>query len=219
MVRISLANKLLPRRVKGLLLNMRDQFLHRRSWASRGYSLPAPRKIKNATLVRHGHHGGIWIETGTHLGQTTEFISGFANHVFTIEPSANLFEKAQKRLSKCQNVTTILGTSEEQLPTLLERLSEKQSKLTCWLDGHYSGGETFQGRVDTPIKQELKSIAEFKHSFSSVIILVDDVRCFEPQNPIYSSYPDLDWLVDWCRSNNFTWNIEFDIFIAKWFQH
>jgi hypothetical protein len=37
-----------------------------------------------------------------------------------------------------------------------------------------------------------------------VAVLVDDVRCFDPQIEEFSTYPPIDFLVDWARSNKFS---------------
>jgi hypothetical protein len=47
--------------------------------------------------------------------------------------------------------------------------------------------------------------------------MVDDVRCFNPLNLEYGTYPSIDYLVDWARKNKLFWHIEHDIFIAKSF--
>ena len=43
-------------------------------------------------------------------------------------------------------------------------------------------------------------------------ILIDDIRLF---NNKFQNYPKKDYLVNWCKDNNFDWEIEQDIFICK----
>lgn len=86
--------------------------------------------------------------------------------------------------------------------------------ISFWLDGHFSGENTFQGPSDTPIRQELTTIGEHLSDFSRVSVLIDDVRCFNPSVSEYSNYPDISFLVDWAKSHKLFWTIEHDIFIA-----
>jgi len=51
--------------------------------------------------------------------------------------------------------------------------------------------------------------------FNEVLVLIDDVRCFDPSISEYSDYPSVDFLVDWARRNSLEWHIEHDIFVAK----
>jgi hypothetical protein len=146
------------------------------------------------------------------LGATTAFLAEYASTVFSIEPEPALFERASAVLKNFDNVRLIRGGSEEVLPSLLPTL---RGDVSFWLDGHYSEGVTFKGVIDTPIVAELKCIAEFLPSLGNVSLMIDDIRCFEPEREIYKDYPDKDFLVDWCRTNRFAWHIEHDIFIAR----
>jgi hypothetical protein len=59
---------------------------------------------------------------------------------------------------------------------------------------------------------ELDIISQNIYRFSEISILIDDIRMFEKEE---ASYPNRDFLVNWALVNNFWWNIEHDIFIAK----
>jgi hypothetical protein len=123
-----------------------------------------------------------------------------------LEPK--LFARAKERFRSTPNVEIIKDVSEAALPTILERIS---GNLCLWLDGHYSAGGTYKGMADTPIKQELEAVRLNLGRFAKVHVLVDDVRLFGTD----PAYPTLDYLVDWCRANGFSWTIEHDIFIAR----
>jgi hypothetical protein len=110
------------------------------------------------------------------------------------------------------NVRIIRGLSEQILPQLLP---EVKGEVNFWLDGHYSGHVTYKGPQETPIVEELKCIDKFRQNFSKLIVLIDDVRLFTPSHRDYiSSYPTLDYLVDWSRSGGLQWSITHDVFIA-----
>jgi hypothetical protein len=183
-----------------------------RDWAERRYAAPSPHLIKQNCLIRNGISGATWVETGTFLGETTSLLAEHSTMVYSIEPEPKLFARAKELFAGRQNVEIINGVSEDVFPGLLPKI---QGDVNFWLDGHYSAGITFKGKVDTPIGDELRSISENLSHFNRVTVLVDDVRCFDPRLEEFSTYPSIDFLVDWARTNKFSWHIEHDIFIAQ----
>ena len=113
---------------------------------------------------------------------------------------------------KGKNVSLFNDVSENIFPSLLPKLS---GNINFWLDGHYSAGVTFKGEKDCPVEDELIAIEQNLNNFNKISILIDDVRCFLPNNSSYSDYPSIDYLVDWARRMNFHWRIEHDIFIMQ----
>ena len=109
------------------------------------------------------------------------------------------------------NVEVVRGLSEEVPPGLLDRAGPV---LAVWLDGHYSAGLTHRGPQDTPIRFELDAISARLENFDRLVILVDDVRCFDPRIDSYSTYPPREFLVEWACAHDLWWTIEHDIFIA-----
>lgn len=180
-------------------------------WGGRGFAAPSPHFIKQACLLRNGIPNATWIETGTFLGQTTQFLSRHAAKVYSIEPEPRLFENAANYFRKFDNVEIINGTSEGVFPELLPKVS---GDVNFWLDGHYSAGPTFKGQKDTPIVEELGEIGRHLGRLGKVRVLIDDVRCFHPEDPEFSAYPSIDYLVNWARENRLPWHVEHDIFIA-----
>jgi hypothetical protein len=184
-------------------------------WQQRGFSLPAPQEVKLNVLKRHGGQN-LWIETGTYEGTTTKSLAEFAKKVISIEPSLELSQKAKKKFSNVESVTIVTGTSEESLDSILNSLNESElSDVTFWLDGHFSDGFTFKGKIDTPIVEELGIICSHLGSIQKITILIDDVRCFKPNEIKFSHYPSLSYLVNWAQENKFEWQIEQDIFIIS----
>lgn len=182
------------------------------TWSQRKFAAPSPHFIKQSCLIRNGLSNATWVETGTYLGQTTKILSNIGAKVFSIEPEPSLFANANKFFAHFKNVEILNGTSEQVFPNLLPKIN---GDVNFWLDGHYSAGLTFKGPQDTPILDELKLIAENLNHFNKVCVLVDDIRCFNPQKKEYSTYPSLDTLVKWANENELNWHIEHDIFIAK----
>jgi hypothetical protein len=180
-------------------------------WSSQGFTVPCPPQIKHATLARHNIPHSLWIESGTLNGDTAYFLSKISERVITLEPHPELFEKAKHRFLDKESITVINEASETAFPRILKQLS---GNICFWLDGHYSGDGTYAGPSDTPLLSELNAISNNLSNFSNVTVLIDDIRLCGTRH-VYGDYPSLDELVDWVRSNNFDWTIEYDIFVAK----
>jgi hypothetical protein len=183
-----------------------------RDWADKEFAAPSPHFVKQKVLLRNGLRDATWVETGTFMGDTTSVLSKVAKMVYSIEPEPTLFSKAEQKFSSTSNVKIIKGLSEDVFPKLLPTIS---GNICFWLDGHYSAGITFKGPQDTPIIDELAVIGRNITQMSKIVVMVDDMRCFDPRNPEFSAYPPVDVLVDWARKHNLSWHIEHDIFIAK----
>ena len=183
-----------------------------RDWEKRMFAAPSPSHIKRSILKRNGNPYSIWVETGTFQGDTTQFLADTAEIVHSMEPEPILFRLAKERFKSTSNVRLHFGLSETVLPHLLQELT---GDVNFWLDVHYSGGITHKGPIETPIVQELEAIERYREHFAPLTVMIDDIRCFDRSVPEYSSYPELDLIVDWARRNRLRWHIEQDIFVAK----
>jgi hypothetical protein len=181
-------------------------------WVSGKYESPSPHFIKQGVLIRNASPNATWVETGTYLGSTTKKLQKMSARVISVEPQPEFYAYNLNKFRNASNVELHHGTSENVFPDLIPTLS---GNLNFWLDGHFSGGNTFKGDSDTPILKELKLISQNLDRFNDVTVFVDDVRCFAPYKPEYRQYPEVDLLVEWSNSNGLTWTIEHDIFIAK----
>lgn len=178
-------------------------------WAQRHYSEQSPQFIKEALFLKYGIKDAYWIESGTYLGTTTKFLAEHFPLVHSIEPEPRLYEQAVEKFAG-QNVQLYKGTSEEVFPTLLPKL---KGKANFWLDGHYSAGITFRGNKDCPVEDELDAISKNLGNFDRVLIMIDDVRCFLPENQEKYGYPSVNRLFEWAERHGLYWRIEHDIFI------
>lgn len=181
-------------------------------WRARRYAAPSPPFVKRATIMRNAVAGGIWVETGTFKGDTTALLAKGGSRVYTLEPAEKFYQAAARRFAGAANVTVLNGPSETLFPELLPTLS---GDINFWLDGHYSAGATFQGAKDTPIIAELDQIAENIGNFGKMAVMVDDLRCFAPEQPEFRDYPPLRHLVEWAENLGLIWHMEQDIFIAR----
>lgn len=189
------------------LTNLRTSF----EWARRGFIGNRPQFIKKKVFNKFGIKNAQWIETGTFRGTSTSFFLRIAPRVFSIEPSEFFYKNASKRFEGNKNVEILFGSSEEVFPVLLPKI---HGDCNFWLDGHFSGGDTFQGKNNCPIPQELELIKKNILNFNRILILIDDVRLFV-NHKSNNGYPDINFLVDWAKEQNLDWEIESDIFIMR----
>jgi len=156
-------------------------------WVEKKKPNPPPDIVKQNIVRKHARQYDIntFIETGTYLGDMIWAMRSMFLKIYSIELDELLFTKAKKRFSKFQHINILKGDSGVVLKEILDDI-----KVPCifWLDGHYSGGITAKGELETPILKELKVI--MSHHVKSHIILIDDARCFIGKN----DYPALEEL-------------------------
>tara|TARA_B100000989_G_scaffold102159_1_gene74665 strand:+ start:156 stop:845 length:690 start_codon:yes stop_codon:yes gene_type:complete len=183
-------------------------------WSKSNFRVPTPQFTKNSVFQRHTDDLTVWVETGTYKGTSTEFLSKCSKYVYTIEPEYNHYLSTKDKLNKkgYKNIQFYHGTSEATLDEILNSIETE--KLSIWLDGHWSGGDTFLGENPTPVLEELTIIKKYLHKFNKISILVDDIRDFNHYKAdTKSEYPDKMILIKWGLENNFNWEIIYDILI------
>jgi len=162
--------------------------------------VPPPHRIKIFWLdhFRKKYDLNILIETGTYKGATVAaFLNNFSR-IYTIELDPILYRDACTRFADHPHVNVIQGDSSYKLPDILSKI---KTPSLFWLDGHYSGGSTARGEVDTPIIAEL--IAIQSHECNHHVILIDDARLFNGAN----DYPILDATFTFLKNINSNYNI------------
>ena len=188
-----------------------------KNWKIRNFLPPSPDSIKHQVLINNNYSDSLWIETGTYYGETTKLLSKISKKTISIEADKELFETSKKKLKNLKNVELFNGKSEDLLDkSISENLDFKN--ICIYLDAHLcqdhlKNVKTF-GSEDTatPILQELEIIKKYYGKFEKFNVLIDDIRLFYGN---FQNYPDKNILVDWCKENNFSWEIEHDIFICK----
>jgi hypothetical protein len=133
-----------------------------------------------------------------------DMLSAMRKHfdrLISIELSKDLAERARQRFDRYRNIAIVQGDSGAMLPNVMQELSQP---TLFWLDGHYSGGATARGEIDTPIVSELKIILSDR--VKGHVILVDDARLFDGTNDyptveevrqlVQQLRPDLDFSVN-----------------------
>jgi hypothetical protein len=165
--------------------NSKRRKLEFSKWLEDGRPVPPPHAYKESTVREYARifKANILVETGTYTGEMIENVRKSFKTIISVEIDSKLYEAAKERFRKHLNITILLGDSGKLLPSILDSLS--RNTVIFWLDGHYSGGITGKGDVDTPIRQELRNILESKVDF---VLLVDDARFFTG----HGDYPSLD---------------------------
>jgi hypothetical protein len=185
-----------------------------RKWKNVRFSSSPPIAVKWCVLQRFAS-GVNWIETGTLHGDTALNLNKLGNNVVTIEASKFFFEKAEKRFLKNPQITPVYGDSSDVLAReILGLLEGGVNEISFFLDGHYSGGDTFQSTKDTPIVKELEIIESFLERIETISVFIDDIRLFSKFNTTHGDYPELSYLTQWAQKNDLEWTIELDVFIA-----
>lgn len=203
--------KLVPRTLQPKVRRLKHHSVDLVSWGRKGFSSPSPNGVKWDVLRRYAKAPDFFIETGTNIGHTTTFLAQeICGKVITIEPEPKLAALARESLASYDGITLLEGTSEEKFTTALDMV---HGTVAFWLDGHYSGGNTFLGSVETAIASELLSIEGVLDRLS-VQVFVDDFRCFPAVATDGVGYPTRLELVDWATRNNLWWTVEHDIFVA-----
>ena len=176
-------------------------------WRLNNFVPPSPYSVKNRILRNYAIAGAPWIETGTYLGETTEFFAKHFPSVITIEPSLIHFEFAKKRLRRIPNIEILNATSESIFSSILLKAPDQ---LNIYLDGHFSGDGTFLGGDKEPIWEELAAIEKYLKKFSKLFVAIDDFRFFTNSESVY---PSRFQLIKYCERNSLFWNLEQDIFM------
>ena len=112
----------------------------------------------------------IFVETGTHIGNTVAAVADLFDRCITIELSQKFWKRASTLFADRKDVSCLLGDSGILLPEVLLQIDKP---ALFWLDAHASGGDTINsGRG--PIFDELAAI--YAHPIKKHVILIDDAR-------------------------------------------
>src|SRR5215216_2174234 len=126
----------------------------RRTWEKQGRPSPPPHIVKEELIKEYAKafKTNILVETGTYLGDMVYAMRKSFSKILSFELDQTLAEQARQRFSNDNHITIIQGDSGR---LLCDYLSDIHEPCLFWLDGHYSGGITARGTLDTPIKNEL----------------------------------------------------------------
>ena len=179
------------------------------NWYKRNFTSPSPNFVKHKIIENFLIKDSIFIETGTNEGKTLSRLVSNFSFCYSVEPSLYYYCLSKKNLSHLINkIELINDTSENILEEVFIKCKDK--KVTLFLDGHYSGKDTYRGTSDTPIKYELDLLSKYIKDFKEVVIIIDDFRCFELEN-----YPNKKFLFNFSQKNKLFFTVEHDMFIMS----
>lgn len=128
---------------------------------------------KNSFEVFSKYKSPSFVETGTYLGEGIELaIKAKYQNIYSIEINPKLYFFCKNKFENFRNVYLFQGDSSKKLWEIIRPI---QTRITFWLDGHYSEGVKLTKRF-SPIIAELNSIK--RHPIKNHIIMIDDVRDF-----------------------------------------
>jgi hypothetical protein len=188
------------------VIKLRRDLEARRAWEKQGRPSPPPHIVKEELIRDYAKNFNthILIETGTYLGDMVHAMKKSFSRIISFELDQQLAAQAQQRFAKDSHVEIVQGDSGKLLGDYLATINEP---CLFWLDGHYSGGITAKGALETPIKNELTAI--LSHPVEGHVILIDDARCFTGEN----DYPTLEELRDFVaeHKSKHKFSVEHDV--------
>ena len=144
----------------------------------------------------------VFIESGSYYGDGVQAAldAGFKT-IHSIELDEKLYKHCADRFKDNVDVNIIFGDSHLVLDDIL---SEIDSPVTFWLDGHWAGTGTARGKYESPLVKELEAIG--RHHIKNHTILVDDLRCWRKKVQGF----DRESLINACLQINPEYKISFD---------
>src|SRR5215203_1158855 len=175
------------------VLKSRRDLEARRLWEKQGRPSPPPHIVKEELIRDYAKtfKTNVLIETGTYLGDMIHAMKKSFARIVSFELDQKLAAQASERFAADKHVEIVQGDSGKLLGDYLKTIDEP---CLFWLDGHYSGGITAKGNLETPIKNELQFI--LSHPVGGHVILIDDARCFTGEN----DYPPVEELQQFVQS-------------------
>ncbi len=135
------------------------------------------------------------IETGTWVGNTTNFLSNFNSEVYSIESNSSFYALSLLRFSKKENVFIINGSSDD----VINNFDNFKENIFVYLDAHW---EEF-----VPLDYELNHLK----NFNDVIVLIDDFKVEQTPGWKYDKYNDIELSLEYFPVLN-----SFDLFFPNY---
>ena len=133
-----------------------------------------------SVLTNHFYRATGWlnptsyVETGTFKGKNLEKVvaAGHYKSIHSIELSEECYTFNQAKFSDSPIVQMHNGDSAQVMKSIISKL---ELPIQFFLDAHYSGPGTAHGKLETPLLEELGTIAKANLSGNNVIV-IDDCR-------------------------------------------
>lgn len=146
-------------------------------WEAAGRPAPPPHTVKQEIILQYAKEfqTPVFVETGTFEGDMVEAMRTRFERLYSIELMQEHYQRAVQRFSRHDHIQLFHGDSARMIKGVLESID---SPALFWLDGHFSGDGTAKADKETPIVEEIQTIAGHP-KFPQHVILVDDARCFD----------------------------------------
>lgn len=135
-------------------------------------------------LLINNYEIPTFIETGTYRGYTSVWASENFSTVMTVEYAEAIYKETSQKYGHIENIEFQFGDSRAFLNDIAPNLEES---AVFWLDGHWSGGDTYGSDDPCPLLDELQAI---NRSPIEHYILIDDARQFLSPPPEPHSIQD-----------------------------
>ena len=138
-------------------------------------------KVKKRILIKN--MSPVFLETGSFEGDAIHAVNKTSKckKIYSIEIDKYYFDLVTTRFKGNKSVELIHGDSANCLGNVISKIP-KETRITFWLDGHYSGSDTGQGVLDFPIIKELNQIKNSGRN--NDIIIIDDIDSFIDPTPL-----------------------------------
>jgi hypothetical protein len=146
-------------------------------------------------LLKYKKDHSVFIETGTATGDGVQVALnvGF-DEIYSIELSESLYGGCRSRFENNDNVHLFCGSSEVELPKLLEVIDKP---FLLWMDAHHSGGPFIGEFMDVYLPKEIESIMKYSHKFENSVIMIDDMNYFKDEDvKLDSGKTTFEWCVE-----------------------
>jgi hypothetical protein len=117
--------------------------------------------VENTLLLRDKFGLNTIIETGTHIGKSTQLLSTMFDKVYSCELFYDRYKQHYTELLKNDKVKLIEGSSDKVLPSIFDEIGN--DKFILYLDAHE--------KDSAPLRDELQIVADY--GFKPVIIIHD----------------------------------------------
>lgn len=156
-----------------------------------------------------------FVETGTFQGETINIIANTnVSKIISLELSDVFFNSCRKRFENNPNIFIYKGNSKYDL---YNKIKDIDSKITFWLDSHWSGTPDVGCDLVTicPVLEELEQIKQ--HSLKTHTIMIDDIRLMNNSDNKYDGFPvKIDQILTKLYEINPNYQIKyFDDYCAK----
>ena len=144
------------------------------------------RRIKIIEELIDGSQFDIGIETGTWVGNTTQWLARHLPRVASIEYDKGVHGIAMLRMDQLNHVELLHGESEELFPKQVDRFVGK--RIFCYLDAHAKDKKP-------PLGKELQAASQH----GNALVVIDDFRV--PNSEFgYGTYDGIDLDIQYLRN-------------------